>query len=138
MTQPNEQYVYFTVTGDFDPTEISNIAGVKPTEYWLKGEVNPRTQMERKSSRWSLYSRLDRSCQIEDHITDVIEQLTTSKRGFIEISSRYGGVMQLVAYFHTGYPGLHLDSKVVESLAEYAVGVDFDFYYLYSDQREDS
>jgi hypothetical protein len=46
--------------------------------------------------------------------------------------------MQLVAYFHTGYPGLHLDSKVVESLAEYAVGVDFDFYYLYSDQREDS
>jgi hypothetical protein len=41
--------------------------------------------------------------------------------------------MQLVAYFKTNYPGLHLRRELVESLAEYALSVDFDFYYLYSD-----
>jgi hypothetical protein len=109
-----------------------------PTECWLKGDVNPRTRRERTFSRWSLHSRLERTRQIDDHIKDVIEQLTTSKRRFIEISSKYGGVMQMVAYFRTDYPGLHWDSKLVESLAEFALSVDFDFYYLYSSRREDS
>jgi hypothetical protein len=48
--------------------------GVTPTECWLKGDVNPRTPLERKFSRWSLYSRLERTRELEDHITDVIEQ----------------------------------------------------------------
>jgi hypothetical protein len=138
MTEPNEQYAYFTVTGDFDPADISQMVGVTPTECWLKGDVNPRTQRERKFSRWSLYSRIERTRELQAHIADVIEQLGMNKRQFVELSSKYGGVMQLVAYFKTDYPGLHLDRELVESLAEYALSVDFDFYYLYSDCREDS
>jgi len=46
--------------------------------------------------------------------------------------------MQLVAYFESSYPGLHLKRRSVESLAEYGLSVDFDFYYLYSDCGEDS
>jgi hypothetical protein len=138
MTEPNEQYAYFTIAGDFDPADISQLVGVTPTECWLKGGVNPRTQLERKVSRWSLYSRIERTRELEAHIADVIEQLTMNKRQFIELSSKHGGVMQLVAYFKTNYPGLHLGRELVESLAEYALSVDFDFYYLYSDCREDS
>jgi hypothetical protein len=138
MTDPNEEYAYFTVTGDFDPADISKLAGVAPTECWIKGEVNPRTQMERRFSRWSLYSRLDRSHSIEAHVEDVVDQLAMNRRGFVDLSSKYGGVMQLVAYFHTTYPGVHFDRKLVESLAEFRLSVDFDFYYLYSDVREDS
>src|SRR5580698_6575961 len=102
MTESNEQYAYFTVVGDFDPADISKLVGVTPTERWLKGDVNPRTQMERKFSRWSLYSRLERNCSLEDHITDVIQQLGENKSGFVEVSSKHGGVMQLVAYFKSG------------------------------------
>jgi hypothetical protein len=138
MTELNEQYAYFTITGDFDPADISQMVGVTPTECWLKGDVNPRTQLERKFSRWSLYSRIERTRELDAHIADVIEQLGMNKRQFMELSSKYGGVMQLVAYFKTNYPGLHLDRELVESLSEYALSVDFDFYYLYSDCREDS
>jgi hypothetical protein len=46
--------------------------------------------------------------------------------------------MQLVGYFHSYYPGLSFDRRVVESLAEYGLSVDLDFYYLYSGRREDS
>jgi hypothetical protein len=138
MTDPNEQYAYFSITGDFDPAEISRTVGVAPTEFWRKGDVNPRTQLERKFSRWSLYSRLGRTCELEAHIADVLEQLAGKRHEFRNLSLKYDGVMQLVGYFKTNYPGLHLDRARVESLAEYALSVDFDFYYLYSDDREDS
>lgn len=138
MTEPNEQYAYFSVTGDFDPAEISKAVGVTPTEFWRKGDSNPRTQMERKFSRWSLYSRLDTTCELEAHIADVVDQLTGNVSAFKNLSLQYNGVMQLVGYFKTNYPGVHLDRALVGSLAEYALSVDFDFYYLYSDNREDS
>jgi hypothetical protein len=57
MTDPNEQYAYFTITRDFDPTEISNLVGVAPTESWIKGSSNPHTRRQRPFSRWSLHSR---------------------------------------------------------------------------------
>ncbi len=138
MTEPNEQYAYFTIIGDFDPADISKLVGVTPTEAWVKGDINPRTQLERKVSRWSLYSRLERSRELEAHIADVIEQLGAKKNDFVALSSQHGGQVQLVAYFKTSYPGLHLKRGLVESLAEYGLSVDFDFYYLYSDCREDS
>jgi hypothetical protein len=138
MTEPNEQCAYFTIAGDFDPADVSRVAGVTPTECWQKGDVNPRTQLERKFSGWSLYSRLEKTREIEAHIADVIEQLALNKREFVDLSSKHGGVMQLVAYFKTNYPGLHLDRRLVESLAEYSLSIDFDFYYLYCDGREDS
>jgi hypothetical protein len=138
MTEPNEQYAYFSITGDFDPDDISRLAGVAPTESWRKGDVNPRTQLERKFSRWSLYSRLDRTRELEAHIVDVIEQLAGNKGRFADLSSKHDGVMQLVGCFKTNYPGLHLGRELVESLAEYALSIDCDFYYLYSDRREDS
>ena len=139
MTEPNEQYAYFTVAGDFDPGDVSELAGLAPTECWSKGDVNPRTLMERKCSRWSLYSRLERTQSLEDHIADVIEQLGAGKPGFVKVCTEHGGGgMQLVAYFRTGYPGLHFDRGLIESLAKYGLSVDFDFYYWYSDRREDS
>ncbi len=138
MTENNEQYAYFTVTGNFDPSEISELVGMSPTESWRKGDINPRIQIERKFSRWSLYSRLERTCELEAHIADVIRQFSENKGQFLELSSKHGGVMQLVAYFKTGYPGLHLERELVASLAEFSLSVDLDFYYLYSDSREDS
>jgi hypothetical protein len=138
MTEPNEQYAYFTITGDFDPAELSGLVHTKPTESWVRGSVNPRTQHERQCSRWSLYSRLERSRELEAHIADVIEQLGANKDEFVALTSRYGGQMQLVAYFKTDYPGLHLERGLVAALAEYGLSVDCDFYYLYSCRREDS
>lgn len=138
MTESNEQYAYFTVCGEFDPASISQHLGISPAEAWRMGDINPRTQLERKFSRWSLYSRLARTCELEAHVADVIEQLEVNKSGFVELSLKYDGVMQLVAYFKNSYPGLCLERNLIASLAEFSLSVDFDFYYLYSDAREDT
>jgi hypothetical protein len=145
MSEPNQQYAYFTVTGLFDPDEVTKAVGVEPTESWQQGVANPSNGRERKFSRWSLESRLSRDADLSDHIKDVLDQLDKSMDGFKKIVSRYGedderfgACMQLVGYFHSFYPGFNLSAQTVRRLAEYGLSSDFDFYYLYDDGREDT
>ena len=71
-------------------------------------------------------------------MADVLAQLECNRQGFQTLSKQYGGVMQLVCYFYTRYPGLHFQESLVTALADYTLAIDFDFYHLYSDVREDS
>ncbi len=136
MSRPNEQYAYFAVTGSFDPEEITSRAGVDPSDSWRTGDLHPRTRLECKFSRWSLHSRLPRTEPLESHIKDVLDRLDQNPEGFASLSRDHGGCMQLVGYFHEGYPGLHFDADLTVRLGKYGLSVDFDFYYLWSDQRE--
>jgi len=138
MTDSNKHYAYFTTTGEFDPADITARVGVEPTECWRRGDVSPRTRMERKFSRWSLYTRLSQREMLEAHIRDVLSQLDANRAAFQQVSREFGACLQLVGEFYTEYPGLHLDADIVAGLAAYSLSVDFDFYYLYSDAREDT
>jgi hypothetical protein len=138
MTEENKCYAYFTVVGDFDPKFITECVGVSPSDAWGRGDLHPRTGAERKFSRWSLRSRLEDKRPLEAHVSDVLDQLDANPTAFKEVSVRQGGGMQLVAYFHTFYPGVHFEQAVVQRLANYGLSVDCDFYYLYSDVREDT
>jgi len=68
----------------------------------------------------------------------VLLQLDKQPETFRAISREYGGCLQLVGYFHVEYPGLRFEKEIVEYLAKFGLSVDFDFYYLYSDDREDT
>jgi len=138
MSELNEQYAYFTIVGDFDPEEITRAVRVRPSESWRKGELHPRTRLERKFSRWSLDSRLPKTEELEAHINDVLSQLDEQPDAFSKTIDLYGGCMQLVGYFHEVYPGLQFDRRTVEGLARHHLSVDFDFYYLWSDARENT
>src|SRR2546427_6045517 len=106
MSEDNEQYAYFTITGSFDPAEITRRIGVEPSQSWRKGELHPKNQMERKFSRWSLASRLDRAADLEAQIKDVLVQMDKKPTELMSLSREYGGCMQLVGYWNTQYPGL--------------------------------
>ena len=138
MTKENEQYAYLTIAGDFDPDAISARLGLKPTACWQKGEVNPRTGYERTSSRWSLRSRVAASSELEEHVRDVLEQTREKAEAIREIGREFKCWVQLVGYFHAVYPGFVLDHDLIGGLAAMNAGLDCDFYYLYSHEREDS
>ena len=134
----NEQRAYFFFVGDFDPAEVSARIGIEPTRFWKKGDVNPKTQLERKHSRWIIDSRLSEQSSLEAHVDDVLEQLRSSAQQIRGERERTDGGFQLVGYFHTIYPGFGLDDHTTAELAAMKLGFDCDFYYLYSDEREDS
>jgi hypothetical protein len=128
MKKPNECYAYFCVSGSFEPDQITERVGLKPTESSREGELIPKSTMRRKVSRWSLHSRLERSSSLEQHITDVLDQLDLNSAAFERLSSEMDGVLELVGYFSSYYPGLVFDREMVKRLARYSLSVDFDFY----------
>jgi hypothetical protein len=138
MTKDNEQYAYFTVVGDFDPRAITERLGIQPSESWQKGTRNERTHFERKFSRWSLNSRLDKSATLEEHVRDVLNQTCDHAAAIREIGQGFKCWVQVVGYFHNDYPGFGLDGGLIAGLARLNIGIDCDFYYLYSHGREDS
>ena len=138
LTRANECYAYFTVTGEFDPRDISARLNLEPTDCWKKGDRNEQTHYERKFSRWSLQSRLDHFASLESHVEDVLEQLQPAQKDVVELLKNIHGEMQLVGHFFSDYPGLHFEPSTISKLAALNLGVDFDFYYMYSDRREDS
>jgi len=137
-TRANEYYAYFTVTGEFAPDEISAQLGLQPTDCWMKGDRNERTHLERKFSRWSLYTRLDHAVALEAHVDDVLEQLELVRERVVDLVEELTGEMVLVGHFYRDYPGLHFEASTLSKLAALNVDVDMDFYYMYSDRREDS
>ena len=138
MSETNRQYAYFSITGSFDPEEITRRAGIEPSDAWRKGDKHPTNGLERRFSRWSLRSRLPEESELEVHVADVLEQLDLRSEAFDALSNEYGGRMQLVGYFHTHYPGLYFERSVVQRLAKYHLEMDCDFYYLFSNAREDT
>jgi hypothetical protein len=134
MKKPNECYAYFWVRGSFDPDRITERVGVKPTKSFLEGDPMPKSAVTYKYSMWALYSRLERTSTLEQHITDVLEQLDANKSVFEKLSDELGGTLELVGYFHSSYPGLVFDRDVVHRLARYSLSVDFDFYDFASEE----
>ena len=136
MTDPNNCYAYFGVYGDdLDPSALSAELGVAPTQAWRKGDLDPRRR-ERRTGHWSLYSRLARPAELEEHLHDVLLQMDANAAAFASVSQRFGGTLQLVGNFHDIGAGLNVPSSVVSRLAFYGLQLDLDTYYLYSDNRE--
>jgi hypothetical protein len=138
MTKDNECYAYFTLAGEFDPKEITERLGIEPTDSWKKGDTNEKTRLERKFSRWSLYSQLPRTASFEDQINDVLTQLDPIGEKVREAKRSGEAYIQLVGFFYADFPGFGLDAAIISKLAALELGFDSDFYYLYSDKREDA
>jgi len=138
-TRDNEYKAYFTVVGDFDPADLTVQIGLHPTSSWKKGDRNEKTHLERKFSRWNLDSRLDQFASLEAQIADVLKQLKPKVDEIHRIGKVYGGGgMQLVGWFYQDFPGLHFEKELLADLAHFELSLDCDFYYMYSDKREDS
>ena len=110
--------------------------GLEPTTSWKKGDLHPKTRLERKLNRWMLYTRLSKNEDLENHIKDVLGQLDSRKDTVVSVCAEFNAYIQLVGYFYLYYPGFHLDREDTARLGAYRLSLDCDFYYLFSDKRE--
>jgi hypothetical protein len=67
-----------------------------------------------------------------------LEQAIPKADQFRQVGDEYQVGVQLVGYFYNDYPGFGVDQDSISGLARLNFGIDCDFYYLYSDSREDS
>ena len=138
MIRENEYYAYLTFFGEFDPAEITASIGIEPTDCWRKGDRSEQTHMERTFSRWSLFSRLERVESLERHLDDVLEQCAPVSTRVAATREQHQGHIEAVGYFYRPYPGIVMEANQIRGMADMKLGIGFDFYYMYSDRREDS
>ncbi len=136
MQRQNEQTAYFSVTGNFDPAEITRNVGVEPTESWSRGDHN--RGMPREQSRWSLHSRLPLVQPIERHIDDVLDQLDSRSEAFREIVSEHAGEMQAVGWYFASYGPIGIEPATLVRLAAYGLALDYELHNIQSHRREDT
>jgi len=117
MTKNNEQYAYLTVVGEFSPETITTQLALMPSKAWMKGDLNEKTQLERKFSRWSIHSRLERSASLENHVEDVLEQVLAKAEHIRRIGTEYQVGVQLMGYFYNDFPGFCMDRDLISGLA---------------------
>jgi hypothetical protein len=137
MRKGHELSACFTIQDSFDPAEITRRIGIDPTECWRKGDLHPKSGVKRKLSRWSLFSRLARTAELEDHVKDILAQMDQKPEAFQSVSKEFGGHIQVSGYFNTEEPSFHFDQRTVEALAKYSLSVGFDFYHVHSDGKKE-
>jgi len=138
VNEPNEFEAYFIVSGDFDPAEITGAMGLEPSDQCRKGDrFGKEQQVERKFSRWRLRSRLPRASFLEEHVTDVLEQLEPVKHRVAALSSLLEPRIHGVAFFNDSASGFFFTPETISALAELKLAFDVALYYEGGDENAD-
>ena len=128
MQKPDSWYAYFHIRGSFDLDDITRRTSVAPTKTARQGDAIGDGSKERPCSLWALYSRLEPSASLENHVTDVLQQLDANHEAFEKLGREFDCTLQLVGSFRNVNPGVHFDSETLQKAATYGVAIDCDFY----------
>lgn len=129
----SEIYAYFMLTGmEFDPDEVTTKVSINPTETWRKGDlINTRGTRRHKENGWSVYSKIEKSADLEEHINSVLEQLQAGWIPLLELCKCYAAEIACVIYYRRGsVPAIHFDPDIVAQAAKLNAEIDVDFYVL--------
>lgn len=75
---------------------------------------------------------------LEKHLDDVLEQCAPVSTRIAAVREQHRGHIEMVGYFYRLYPGIVMKANQIKGMADRNLGIGFDFYYMYSDRREDS
>ncbi len=121
-----------------DPSEITTLLGVQPSQSWLEGDLVGRTALRRHSNGWLLSSGCDRTSELESHLDALFEKVAPLKDRFSMLPpSTEVGVSCAVYVYHSisedeehNTPAIHLDAKQVHMLNALGAEFDVDLYVL--------
>jgi Domain of unknown function (DUF4279) len=124
-SQPEpEPYASFNVAGTFEPDEMTRRLGVFPSEAARAGDtLDEKGHYKRKNSLWTLRSRVQ-SGNIDEHVSDVLDQLDNNKSAFGEVSCELGGIIEIVGFSRDYAPAISLGKNTIRRLALYDLRLD--------------
>ncbi len=130
----DKSYAYFALMGDdFDPSEITKVLGIEPTDSWSKGDTGKHIQ-RLKYTCWELRSSRDESLNMNSLIKDVIDQLKGKECQINQLKVKFGltSVIRLVMYIDTheesSTPFLGHEMEEISFLYETETSTDVDIY----------
>jgi Domain of unknown function (DUF4279) len=122
----------FSLTGfTISPNEMSGIIGINPTKTWEIGDTIGKSNLQRKENGWVLSSSLDKSSELEEQISDLLQQLKPKWANLLDVCSEYDAEISCAVYsYNSQGPSMHLGKEMLKLLAELNAEVDIDYYSL--------
>ena len=133
--------VEFNLIGDEFPIEyVTKMLGIEPTEAYCKGDVIPRRYNPnvtytknhyRIETSWSLSTGYQESYDVQEQMTQILEQLKSKAPIINQLKEEYNlvCVFVIVIKMENGYtPGLHFDNELIEFANSIKAEFDIDLY----------
>jgi hypothetical protein len=124
--------VYFLLTGfEITPDEITSILGIEPSKSWSVGDTIEKTKLKRKENGWTLSSGLDKSSELEEHLTSLFQQIQSKWSIFLNLCSKYEAEISCTIYSYEAQgSAMHFDKAIIKYVAELNAEIDIDYYCL--------
>jgi hypothetical protein len=129
----SEIYAYFSLIGkELDPEEITAKTGIIPTKTWRVGDlINLRAKLRKKHSGWSVYSSVEKTADLEEHLKSILALLQRGWLPLVELSKCYKAEIACVIYYRSGsVPAIHFDKSIIDKVHQLNAEIDVDFYVL--------
>lgn len=133
MTSPpltNREYAYLNITGSGSHEQVTEIIGLRPSEAWNVGDINPRNGKPRNFMSWRLSSGLEDTQTLDAHIETLLLQLQNKANAIRSLWVEYNLTLQCVGYFPPSGHGMHFNREQIRQAAQLGLSFDLDFYYV--------
>jgi hypothetical protein len=131
----NECRVYFALNGDdFDPEEMTQFLGMKPTSTKRKGEKVPGRIPKFSSWVLSTANVVDESVDVYEMASEIVKQLQPKKELIMDAIRKFGVfskhqvVMSISVEEDASTPAIGFDVETIQFLGEIGAFIDIDTY----------
>lgn len=133
MTSPPltiRQYAYIAISGPGKHEQVTQTLGLRPSEAWNSGDINPRNGKPRKFMSWHLNSGLDDKEPLELHIQSLFLYFDVKIEELRKLWVDYDITLVCVGYFPPSGHGVHFNREQLRQAAQLGLAIDLDFYYV--------
>lgn len=125
-----ENYVRLIVLSEsVSPEKISSQLGLLGDETWRVGDKRKHTAILEKENGWILYSKKEKSMDLEDHIDDIRNLIRGYESNFKIMADVYNCDVQLsCAVYYKDEPPLFFEKGVIIWLNSIGASLDIDLY----------
>jgi hypothetical protein len=131
----NECRVYFALNGDdFDPEEMTQFLGMKPTSTKRKREKVPGRIPKFSSWVLSTANVVDESVDVYEMASEIVKQLQPKKELIMDAIRKFGVfsklqvVMSISVEEDASTPAIGFDVETIQFLGEIGAFIDIDTY----------
>ncbi|MDE5602046.1 MAG: DUF4279 domain-containing protein [Clostridia bacterium] len=130
----NTCYTYFSIKGNFEPDDITEILGLHPFESHKEGESRARGNGVYSCSTWNFGRCNEYNVNVNEQIRKTISPLLDKIELLKHIKDKYAVdfYIEVVPEIHVGesVPILGLDLDIIDFCHETRTVVDIDMYVL--------
>jgi len=123
--------VHFTLTGRFNPDNVSEKLGISPTKTWRLGEPIQKTLLSYKHDGWCLSSDEVDTLDLDEQFTKIWNIIQPYNSTIVDICDElnlHAEIACAVDVEDDQYPVLHFKRESIKRISELNAEIDIDIY----------